>query len=266
MEVDGSAEALAAYLERARLLLPRGRPHPRGRHLGRRRLRRHPGRGGLARPGPRPTRAAAPAARRTCSGTRRPRRSPRMSEPAAASSIYDLGYRHYDGPRTGRWGPSRPSTRAASAARSASGAGRPARSSPSPSPSSPSSRPSSRSGSARSRAAVDADVEFFEHEDYFGYVQIVLVLFCAAVAPELVGRDQRNRMLSLYFSRALSRVDYALARFAALTSVMLVLTLGPQAAALRRQRHGRGRPLGIHRGPLGSRLPDPRRLGPARPR
>ena len=59
-------------------------------------------------------------------------------------------------------------------------------------------------------------------------MQIVLVLFCAAVAPELVGRDQRNRMLSLYFSRALSRVDYALARFAALTSVMLVLTLGPQ--------------------------------------
>ena len=56
----------------------------------------------------------------------------------------------------------------------------------------------------------------------------MLVLFCAAVAPELVGRDQRNRMLSLYFSRALSRFDYALARFAALTSVMLVLTLGPQ--------------------------------------
>jgi ABC-2 type transport system permease protein len=48
------------------------------------------------------------------------------------------------------------------------------------------------------------------------------------VAPELVGRDQRTKTLSLYFSRALPRVDYALARFAALTSVMLVLTLGPQ--------------------------------------
>ena len=61
----------------------------------------------------------------------------------------------------------------------------------------------------RDHERADTDVEIFKHEDYFGYVQIVLVLFCAAVAPELV-RDQRNRMISLYFSRALSRVDYAL--------------------------------------------------------
>ena len=152
-----------------------------------------------------------------------------MSEPAAASSIYDLGYRHYDGPRTGRWGTF--ATLYTSSVRSAFGFGR---------------RTSSKIipftlavfafipafiqvGIGAITSGLDADIEFFEHEDYFGYVQIVLVLFCAAVAPELVGRDQRNRMLSLYFSRALSRIDYALARFAALTSVMLVLTLGPQA-------------------------------------
>ena len=35
-------------------------------------------------------------------------------------------------------------------------------------------------------------------------------------------------MISLYFSRALSGRLRALARFAALSSVMLVLTLGPQ--------------------------------------
>ncbi len=151
-----------------------------------------------------------------------------MSEPAA-SSIYDLGYRHYDGPRTGRWGTF--ATLYASSLRNAFGLGR---------------RTSSKIipvalaifafvpalvqvGIGAITSGVGADVEIFEHEDYFGYVQIVLILFCAAVAPELVGRDQRNRMLSLYFSRALSRVDYALARFAALTSVMLVLTLGPQA-------------------------------------
>jgi ABC-2 type transport system permease protein len=75
---------------------------------------------------------------------------------------------------------------------------------------------------------LDADVDLFAHEDYFGYVQIILILFCAAVAPELVGRDQRDRSISLYFSRAVSRVDYALAKLAALVSVMLVLTLGPQ--------------------------------------
>ena len=152
-----------------------------------------------------------------------------MSEPASASSIYDLGYRHYDGPRTGRWGTI--ATLYTSSVRSAFGLGR---------------RTSSKIipftlavlafvpaliqvGIGAITSGLDADVEIFEHEDYFGYVQIVLVLFCAAVAPELAGRDQRNRMLSLYFSRALARSDYALARFAALTSVMLVLTLGPQA-------------------------------------
>jgi ABC-2 type transport system permease protein len=151
-----------------------------------------------------------------------------VSDPAAASSIYDLGYRHYDGPRTGRWGTF--ATLYTSSVRSAFGLGR---------------RTSSKIipfalavfafipaiiqvGIGAITSGVDADVEIFKHEDYFGYVQIVLVLFCAAVAPELVGRDQRTKTLSLYFSRALPRVDYALARFAALTSVMLVLTLGPQ--------------------------------------
>jgi ABC-2 type transport system permease protein len=151
-----------------------------------------------------------------------------VSDPAAASSIYDLGYRHYEGPRTGRWGTF--ATLYTSSVRNAFGLGR---------------RTSSKIipftlavlafvpaiiqvGIGAITSGVDADVEIFKHEDYFGYVQIVLVLFCAAVAPELVGRDQRTKTLSLYFSRALPRVDYALARFAALTSVMLVLTLGPQ--------------------------------------
>lgn len=77
--------------------------------------------------------------------------------------------------------------------------------------------------------AADADINLFAHHDYYGFVQIVLVLFCATTAPELAGRDQRTHTLSLYFSRALNREDYALAKLAALTTAMLVLTLGPQA-------------------------------------
>jgi ABC-2 type transport system permease protein len=77
-------------------------------------------------------------------------------------------------------------------------------------------------------SGVSQHVDVFKHEDYFTYVRIILVLFCATVAPELIGRDQRNRTLSLYFSRAVSRFDYVIAKFAALTSAMLVLTLGPQ--------------------------------------
>jgi len=77
-------------------------------------------------------------------------------------------------------------------------------------------------------SGFDQDIEIYKHEDYFTYVRIILVLFCATVASELVGKDQRSRTLSLYFSRAVSRFDYALAKLAALTSAMLVLTLGPQ--------------------------------------
>lgn len=77
-------------------------------------------------------------------------------------------------------------------------------------------------------SGFEHDIEVFKHEDYITYVRVILVLFCAAVVPELVGRDQRTRTLSLYFSRAVSPLDYAVAKRAALTTAMLVLTLGPQ--------------------------------------
>lgn len=152
-----------------------------------------------------------------------------MSEQeATASSIYDLGYRHYDGSRIGRRGTLL--TLYVHGLRSCFGLGR---------------RTSSKIfpfalaifafvpaiiqlGVGAIVSGADQHIDLFKHEDYFGYVRVILVLFCATVAPELVGRDQRNRTLSLYFSRAVSRFDYAVSKFAALTSAMLVLTLGPQ--------------------------------------
>jgi len=65
-------------------------------------------------------------------------------------------------------------------------------------------------------------------DNYFSLVGTVMLLFCAAVAPELMGRDQRNHVLSLYFSRALERRDYAVARFAALLTAMLLIALVPE--------------------------------------
>jgi len=72
------------------------------------------------------------------------------------------------------------------------------------------------------------NVEIIRPEDYYDVIQIVLAVFCAVVAPELVGRDQRTHTLSLYFSRALRRQDYALAKFAALMTGMLSITVIPQ--------------------------------------
>jgi ABC-2 type transport system permease protein len=58
--------------------------------------------------------------------------------------------------------------------------------------------------------------------------QLIFVLYLAAVAPELISRDIRNRTLPLYFSRPLRRVDYPIAKMAALFSAMLCLTAIPQ--------------------------------------
>ncbi len=81
-------------------------------------------------------------------------------------------------------------------------------------------------------AIAPADVEFITHEDYFGIVSLVLVLFCAFAAPEIVGRDQRFRTITLYFSRALSRVDYVSANLAALAVALLFILLTPQIILL----------------------------------
>lgn len=56
---------------------------------------------------------------------------------------------------------------------------------------------------------------------------VVLVLFCAAVAPELVSRDIRGSVLPLYFSRPLTRTDYALAKWAALVTSVFLVILAP---------------------------------------
>ena len=152
-----------------------------------------------------------------------------MSEKSSGSSnIYDLGYRHYEGTRIGRRGTLL--TLYVHGLRSCFGLGRRATSKIFPwalaifafVPA------IIQLGVGAIVSGLDQNIEVFKHEDYFTYVRIILVLFCATVAPELVGRDQRNQTLSLYFSRAVSRFDYTISKFAALTTAMLVLTLGPQ--------------------------------------
>jgi ABC-2 type transport system permease protein len=49
----------------------------------------------------------------------------------------------------------------------------------------------------------------------------------AAQAPELVSSDQRNHVLSLYFSHALARSDYALAKLSALAAALFAVALAP---------------------------------------
>lgn len=140
-------------------------------------------------------------------------------------NIYDLGYRHYDGARLGR--------QAAIFSlyfytlRGAFGIGRRA---------SAKIMPVAITILAFIPAIVQLgiaglltqQVDIISPENYFGFVEVPVALFCAAVAPEICGRDMRQRTLSLYFSRALSRTDYALAKLAAFATAVAFLTLLPQ--------------------------------------
>ena len=147
--------------------------------------------------------------------------------PPARGSIYDLGYRHYEGVRLGRGHAFVALVR--HSFRGVFGLGRPMSSK---------AFPLGFAAIAFLPAIVQLaiaalapeDVEIFRPEDYFNVIQIVLSLFCAAVAPELIGRDQRTSTLPLYFSRALSRADYVSAKLVAMFAALLLFILLPQTA------------------------------------
>lgn len=58
-------------------------------------------------------------------------------------------------------------------------------------------------------------------------INLLVLLFCAIAAPELVSRDVRSGVLPLYFSRPMTRSDYPLAKWAALVSAVFLTLLGP---------------------------------------
>lgn len=66
------------------------------------------------------------------------------------------------------------------------------------------------------------------YSTYADVIAVFVMLFCAAQAPELFGRDQRFGVLPLYFSRALARTDYAVARIGGLVVGLLLMVLTPQ--------------------------------------
>ena len=143
-----------------------------------------------------------------------------------SSSIYDLGYRRYEGVRLGRRHAILALYR--ESLRAAFGLG--------------------RSWSAKVGPAIlifialvpgliqiivgalipAGEIELIRHDGYYSGIKFILALYVGVVAPDVVGRDQRTRALTLYFTRPLSRADYALGKLAAMTTAMLGITLVPQ--------------------------------------
>ena len=66
------------------------------------------------------------------------------------------------------------------------------------------------------------------HGDLYGFASIVLYVFGAIVAPELLCSDRREGVLQLYLVRPLTGGDYVAARWAAFLTVMLAAAWLPQ--------------------------------------
>jgi ABC-2 type transport system permease protein len=141
----------------------------------------------------------------------------------AGSVIHDIGYQRYTGPRLGRGYAVR--SLYAHSLRTAFGIGRGFKAKL---------FPFSVVGvitivatiiTAISSQSGRRVVEYLAFVDLMG---LVAVLFLAVVAPELVSRDLRARVLPLYFSRPLRRADYAVTKYAALVSAVWLLLGAPQ--------------------------------------
>ena len=144
--------------------------------------------------------------------------------PETTGTIYDIGYRHYDGPRLGRRGAI--GAIVGAGLRAVFGFGRSGRSKIIP-------------WGAVILAALPAVVsvavrvlagdilDLYDYDGYIWNVGALLPIFLAAQAPELVVNDIRHRVLPLYFSRPIRRIDYVVAKVTALALGLLALTLAP---------------------------------------
>jgi len=137
-----------------------------------------------------------------------------------AGVIHDIGYRHYDGPRLGRfaiW-----QALVVSSLRHAYGLGRSGKSKV---------MPILLLAVMVVPVAIIVGIETalkFEKPpltqvQYIFFLQAVIALYLASQAPQLFSRDLRYRSIVLYLARPLRRTDYALAKLTALVCALMIL-------------------------------------------
>lgn len=140
---------------------------------------------------------------------------------AGSGVIHDIGYQRYDGPRLGRfqialalcW----------HSLRSAFGLGRGIKAKIIPvltfvimcAPA---------VVNAVAMAVSHSHARIVDYDTYVGSLRVlVMLVFIAAQAPELVARDLRSRVLPLYFARPIRRADYPAAKYAAFVLACLAM-------------------------------------------
>jgi ABC-2 type transport system permease protein len=75
--------------------------------------------------------------------------------------------------------------------------------------------------------ALVPDFNFSSYTTYVNWTLIVVGIFVAMAAPEMICVDRRERTLPLYFSRAISRSDYVNAKVIAITLLTTTMTVLP---------------------------------------
>ncbi len=140
-------------------------------------------------------------------------------------TIYDIGYRRYDGPRLGRGGAI--GAVVGAGVRAVFGFGRSGRAKIIPWGTFILAVMPAIVAVAVRVLAGEIIPDLYSYEDYLGQISGLVAIFLAAQAPELVVNDIRYRVLPLYFSRPMSRIDYVAAKLVALGLGLLSLTLVP---------------------------------------
>ena len=70
---------------------------------------------------------------------------------------------------------------------------------------------------------------FASYSNYFQVIFTMVGLFVAICAPEIICVDRHERTLPLYFSRAITRTDYVVAKIIAMTLLCMTMTALPGA-------------------------------------
>jgi ABC-2 type transport system permease protein len=150
---------------------------------------------------------------------------PAMAEPVRYGEVYDRGYKHYDGPRLGRkhaFGALiRYSIQRALGIKK---------------------RWTAKiipiiiyvvaAGAVLILIGIEAflpNSETMTYPEFFIYIFVLQGLFVATTAPEMLCPDRRENVLTLYFSRAITRLDYVLAKLAATAILTLTISFVPAA-------------------------------------
>ena len=148
----------------------------------------------------------------------------------AKGEIFDIGYQHYDGPRGGRlravwslW---------VNGFRTTLGLGRGTLAKILPvlmfiSVTAPA------AGIVLLAAILGPEEDIIpSHEDYYEIISLLMLLFSAIIAPELLIPDRRSGVINLYLVRPLTAIDYVAARWSAFLGLSLILAYSGQVFLL----------------------------------